>query len=120
MHLDRVVLHPERYPTRGHYPFNPPILQQTPEIELDAAVTLFVGENGTGKSTLLEAMAVTAGIHIWRADRGPRLEVNRYEDRLPSLPLAGKADSRRRKAGRFRRPEATEPSGPDDGKWVGP
>lgn len=84
MHLDRVVLHPERYPTRDHYPFSLPILQQTPEIEFDAPVTLFVGENGTGKSTLLEAMAVAAGIHIWRPSKGPRPEVNRYEDLLPT------------------------------------
>ena len=53
MHLKTVSLHPETFPTKDHYPFNLPIFHQTPRLTFDTPVTLFVGENGTGKSTLL-------------------------------------------------------------------
>jgi predicted ATPase len=83
IHLKSVTLQPEKYPTRDYYPFTLPIFQQTHCIALDTPVTLFVGENGTGKSTLLEALAIACGIYIWRAPEGMRYEVNRYEDKLP-------------------------------------
>ncbi len=45
------------------YPFNLPIVQHLDKIELHSNVTFFVGENGTGKSTLLEALAVQYGFN---------------------------------------------------------
>ena len=39
------------------YPFDLPILRRAPRLELDAPVTVLVGENGSGKSTILEAVA---------------------------------------------------------------
>jgi predicted ATPase len=83
MHLKSVTLQSEKYPTRDYYPFTLPVLHQTKRIVFDTPVTLFVGENGTGKSTLLEALALACGIHIWRAPEGARYEVNRYEGQLP-------------------------------------
>lgn len=47
--------------TPGSYLMNIPALQFDENIVLDHAVTFFVGENGTGKSTLLEAIAVACG-----------------------------------------------------------
>lgn len=44
----------------GEHPFNLPLVRSTPEMKLDSPVTIFVGENGTGKSTILEALAVAA------------------------------------------------------------
>jgi predicted ATPase len=82
MHLKRVTLFPEKYPTTDHYPFNQPIFHQTRRLEFDTAVTFFVGENGTGKSTLLEAICHKSGIHIWRDVERTRFEVNPYEDLL--------------------------------------
>ncbi len=82
MHLRNVSLHPQTYPTREHYPFNLPIFQQTDRVTFDAPVTLFVGENGTGKSTLLEAIAHKCGIHIWRDEERRRVVNNPYEDQL--------------------------------------
>jgi predicted ATPase len=82
VHLKNVSLHPEGYPTREHYPFKLPVFQQTRQVTFDAPVTLFVGENGTGKSTLLEAVAHACGIYIWRTPEGRRCEVNPYEDSL--------------------------------------
>jgi len=82
MHLKNVTLYPEKYPTKDSYPFCLPILQNTKQIILQKPVTLFVGENGTGKSTLLEAMAIACGIHIWRNTERSRPGYNPYEDKL--------------------------------------
>jgi predicted ATPase len=79
MHIKKVVLHPEKYPTDNHYPFNLPLFRETREVKFDIPVTLFVGENGTGKSTLLEALATACNIHIWRNSERSRPEHNPYE-----------------------------------------
>ena len=82
IHLQSVTLLPEKYPTGEHYPFNLPLFRQTRRLGFDTAVTLFVGENGTGKSTLLEALALGSGVHIWRKEEGRRCQVNHYEKLL--------------------------------------
>ena len=64
VHIDGFALAPDRFPTRECYPFSLELLQNTREVELCAPVTVFVGENGTGKSTLLEALARACGIYI--------------------------------------------------------
>jgi predicted ATPase len=80
VHLNSVTLHPDRYPNRDRYPFNLPIFHRAQSITFSTAVTLFVGENGTGKSTLLEALAHVCGIHIWRDTDRKRYQYNPYED----------------------------------------
>jgi predicted ATPase len=82
MHLKNVSIHPDRYPTRQHYPFNLAIFQHPEQISLDTPVTIFVGENGSGKSTLLEAIARRCGIYIWDDAETLRVENNPYEERL--------------------------------------
>lgn len=46
---------------KNGYPFNLPWLDAEFEMDFHAPVTIFVGENGTGKSTLIEAIASLAG-----------------------------------------------------------
>jgi predicted ATPase len=82
MHLKRIVFFPETYPTTEHYPFDLSVFQKTGSLNLSSPVAFFVGENGTGKSTLLEALAVRCGIHIWRGLERGRYEINRYEREL--------------------------------------
>jgi predicted ATPase len=43
------------------YPFNIPSVRDLPKIKFHPHVTFFVGENGSGKSTVLEAIAVALG-----------------------------------------------------------
>ena len=45
----------------NQYPFCLPIIKNLKNIEFPTPVTFFVGENGTGKSTILEAIANKAG-----------------------------------------------------------
>ncbi len=50
----------------GRYPFTLPVVQQLSRstgLDVDGAVTFLVGDNGTGKSTLIEALAVAAGFN---------------------------------------------------------
>jgi len=60
-YLRRVWLDPERVPNSEAYPFCLPFLRGGFELEFEAPITIIVGENGTGKSTLLEGIAALAG-----------------------------------------------------------
>jgi predicted ATPase len=82
MHLKEVTFHPQKYPVKDCYPFNLPLFHETKQVTFDSPVTLFVGENGTGKSTLLEALALACNIHIWCNNQRSRPEHNPYEDKL--------------------------------------
>jgi predicted ATPase len=82
MHVDRIDFYPENYPTRAYYPFTLELLHKIRTLALETPVTLFVGENGTGKSTLLEAIAARCGIYIWQGPKRQRYENNPYESRL--------------------------------------
>ena len=60
-YLRRLWLDPSRVPDREAYPFCLPFLHDEFSLSFDRAITVIVGENGTGKSTLLEGIAVMAG-----------------------------------------------------------
>jgi predicted ATPase len=60
-YLKRLWLDLERVPDAEAYPFCLPFLRDGFELSFDRAITVIVGENGTGKSTLLEGIAVLAG-----------------------------------------------------------
>jgi predicted ATPase len=51
-------------------------------LALDRPVTFFVGENGSGKSTVLDAVARKVGIHIWDKPRRHLAHNNPYETQL--------------------------------------
>jgi predicted ATPase len=93
MHIREIVIHRELFPTEEHYPFSLPILQETRSIALGTPVTFFVGENGTGKSTLLRATAENSGTYIWEDTLALRLERNPFRNRLREcLSLAWAAE----------------------------
>src|SRR6187551_2412578 len=60
-YLKRIWIEPSRITSREAYPFCLPLLRDDFELSFDRAITIIVGENGTGKSTLLEGVAVLAG-----------------------------------------------------------
>lgn len=69
-YLKRIAFKPDVEVDRSEYPFSLPFLATDDfEIVFDTAVTIIVGENGVGKSTLLEAVAAVAGFD--QAGGGP-------------------------------------------------
>jgi predicted ATPase len=60
-YLRRIWLDSAQVKDPAVYPFCLPFLLNEFELEFDRAVTIIVGENGMGKSTLLEGIAVLAG-----------------------------------------------------------
>src|SRR5690348_12237388 len=60
-YLKRVWIDATRVPDREAYPFCLPFLADNFELRFERAITIIVGENGTGKSTLLEGIAALAG-----------------------------------------------------------
>jgi predicted ATPase len=47
----------------SNYPFNVPFLQNFDQLDFHPSVTYLIGENGMGKSTLIEAIAVYLGFN---------------------------------------------------------
>lgn len=60
-YLKRVWLDRDRVPDAGAYPFCLPLFRADFSLAFDKPITIIVGENGTGKSTLLEGIAAMAG-----------------------------------------------------------
>jgi predicted ATPase len=58
-----VQLRRERVPSFDQYPFALPVLRDLTSLPLHPKVTFLIGENGTGKSTLIEGIAVAFGLN---------------------------------------------------------
>jgi predicted ATPase len=82
VYLTRLCILHDAFPTRHHYPFSLGLFQRTDCIGFTRPVSFFIGENGTGKSTLLTAIARKNGIHIWEEHQRGRYHHNPYEDDL--------------------------------------
>lgn len=54
-------------PSFAEYPFSLPVIREMDKITLHPKVTYIVGENGMGKSTLLEGLAVSWGFNAEEA-----------------------------------------------------
>jgi len=62
-YLLELVLERERVPSFSEYPFSLPALSNLSTLAFDPRVTFFIGENGSGKSTVLEAIAQAVGLN---------------------------------------------------------
>lgn len=62
-YLLSLSLRRDKVPSFTEYPYCLPVIRNLSTIEFHPAVTFIVGENGTGKSTLLEAIAVASGFN---------------------------------------------------------
>lgn len=73
-HLVQVVLRRDWVESFEVYPFCLPAVRHLRELEFHPKVTFLVGENGTGKSTLLEAIAINFGCNAEGGGRNFRFE----------------------------------------------
>ena len=62
-YVESVYLKRELISSYNHFPFNLPVLQNLHEIMFHPNVTYIIGENGMGKSTLLEGIALAYGFN---------------------------------------------------------
>lgn len=74
IHLKSITVRDFSEQDKTSFPFNLEIIRSLQEIEFRSPVTFFVGENGSGKSTVLEAIAcaaesITVGSESVRTDR---------------------------------------------------
>jgi predicted ATPase len=60
-YLKRIWLDPGRITDRDSYPFSIKFLDGDFELAFEHPITIIVGENGTGKSTILEGIAALSG-----------------------------------------------------------
>ena len=58
-----IQLDRERVGSFDDYPFDIPAIHHLEKLELHPKVTFLIGENGSGKSTIIEAIAVAAGFN---------------------------------------------------------
>lgn len=60
--VKKITLERDKIESFDKYPFNIDIIKNFKELNFDTPVTFFVGENGVGKSTFIEAIAVSLGL----------------------------------------------------------
>ena len=73
-YLREVVLQRETIVDDSIYPFSIPAIRRLDRMEFHADVTFIVGENGTGKSTLIEAIAMKLGYSQEGGTKNMRVE----------------------------------------------
>lgn len=79
--LRSVRLRQERIETPNAYPFSIPAVQALDDLTF-SPVTYFIGENGSGKSTILEALAVAVGFNPEGGTMNFNFNTRRSESRL--------------------------------------
>lgn len=73
-YLQRVAIRPDAVLDFDAYPFNIAAVREIESIKFHPDVTFFVGENGSGKSTVLEAIALALGHGPEGGTRGVRFQ----------------------------------------------
>jgi predicted ATPase len=80
--LRAIKLKRNQVPSFKEYPFSIPAIHHLQELRINSPVTFFIGENGTGKSTLLEAVAVSAGFNAEGGSRNFRFSTRATHSNL--------------------------------------
>ncbi|WP_144511847.1 AAA family ATPase [Bacillus sp. FJAT-22090] len=82
MFLNKISILPKETNVENQYPFTIPTINSLTELELKNNVTFLVGENGTGKSTLLEGIADNCEFNTAGGSRNNLFEVDAAESAL--------------------------------------
>lgn len=74
-----IELDRERVPSFAEYPFDLPAIKNLDRLSFHPKVTFIVGENGSGKSTILESIAIAFGFN---AEGGTKILISLPERRI--------------------------------------
>jgi predicted ATPase len=85
MYLNGITIENDRFPTRDVFPFNVPAFQSTNNLRFNSKIILFCGENGVGKSALLDAIARKCGLMPWGGSKTHKVHCNPHETQLPKF-----------------------------------
>ncbi|MDD4409223.1 MAG: AAA family ATPase [Candidatus Pacebacteria bacterium] len=66
----------------GDYPFSLPIVKDMENLVFSSPITIFTGENGTGKSTVVEAIAFKYGFNLEGGSRNFNFETKKISSLL--------------------------------------
>lgn len=77
------------------FPFDIPAVKFAKQINLDEKVTIFVGDNGTGKSTLLEAIAYSINVPLIGGFIGSTADFEAARTLKPHLKIDWRRESKR-------------------------
>jgi len=89
-YINQVILRRDGIEDFSQYPFSVPAVKGLYELPLHKNVTFFVGENGTGKSTLIEAIAVNYGFNAEGGSRNFNFETYHSHSNLSDYLLLTK------------------------------
>ena len=80
--VKKISLDRDKIESFDKYPFNIDVVKNFQELNFDSQVTFFVGENGIGKSTFIEAIAVALGLPAEGGTENFRYETNNTTSEL--------------------------------------
>lgn len=85
MYLTGIRLFNDKFPVNDVFPFNINAFKSTGYLEIKSPIVLFCGENGVGKSALLDAIARKCGFLPWGGSKTHRAHLNPYETQLANF-----------------------------------
>lgn len=104
MFLRQVYLRPGAELRENHFPGTLPFLQGF-DLQFEAPVTIFVGENGSGKSTVVEALAELSGLPVGGGGRNDLADLKVPQTRSELAPFLRAAFAKKPRHGYFFRAE---------------
>ena len=103
-YLQKISLLEERVDDFGSFPFNLPFVKDL-DITFNTPVTFIVGENGSGKSTIVEAIAQLCRLPVGGGGRNELADSNSPQMKSELAPALRAAFLRRPRDGYFFRAE---------------
>ncbi|AFM25271.1 AAA family ATPase [Desulfomonile tiedjei] len=85
MYLQSITIERDRFPATDVFPFNVAAFLNTERIEFSSNIVFFVGRNGSGKSSLLDAIARRRGLLPWGGTKTHKVHKNPYETGLANF-----------------------------------
>jgi predicted ATPase len=102
--LRRVYLRPDADLPRDEFPGTLPFVRSL-DLQLEAPVTILVGENGSGKSTLVEALAQLCGLPVGGGGRNELADLKAPQNRSELAPFLRASFLKKPRNGYFFRAE---------------